>query len=93
MARRNPNQPLVVDNHGVVRFKRNEIVNDLLEFAQQRGFGLNEIAQKTYSREDRNQLAQLIGYSVSGWGSLSYSIDVAELDRRAAIAKAKGAKP
>ncbi len=67
-----PVQPIVRAKDGVYRFKRNQIVRDLLEFAQVRGFGLNEIACREYDRNDREQLAQLIGYSVSGAGDLSY---------------------
>lgn len=67
MKNENPIQP-IIDG----RFKENKIVSDLLDFAQSKGFGLNEIAMKNYSKTDRQQFAQLIGYSVSGYGSLSY---------------------
>ncbi len=67
-----PVQPIVRARDGVYRFKRNQIVRDLLDFSQQHGFGLNEIAAREYDRNDREQLAQLIGYSVSGAGDLSY---------------------
>jgi hypothetical protein len=33
---------------------------------------MNSLAVMTFSREDREQFAQLIGYSVSGFGELSY---------------------
>ncbi len=68
-------QPLIKDDHGVVRFQKNKIVDDLLEFAQSRGFGLNEIAVRGYSQADQEQFAQLIGYSVSGYHELSYVSD------------------
>lgn len=72
-----PQQPIVWSKRNsktpVIRFQANEIVRDLLDFAQARGFGLNEIAVREYSRQDREQLAQLIGYSVSGFGELSYA--------------------
>lgn len=71
-----PNQPVYLDPHGTIRFRKNAIVDALLEFGQEHGFGLNQIACKPFSREDRIQFAQLIGYSVSGWGSLSYCDDV-----------------
>lgn len=70
MKAKNPIQP-IIDG----RFKENKIVRDLLDYAQERGFGLNEIAVKGYSKDDHQQLAQLIGYSVSGYGSLSYVDD------------------
>lgn len=69
---KNPIQPLVEDEHGVLRFKKNAIVRDLLDFATQMGFGLNEMAMREYSVDDHQQFAQLIGYSLSGYGSLSY---------------------
>ena len=68
-----PMQPIQLDAHGVARFAENRIVNDLLEFAAARRFGLNQIAIGDYSDEERMQLAQLIGYSVSGYGDLSYA--------------------
>ncbi len=71
-----PMQPIEWDaKYGAVRFKQNGIVDALLEFAQARGFGLNEIcravAEGQYRCEDYEQLMQLIGYSVSGFGSLN----------------------
>lgn len=51
------------------RFVKNEIVEWLLDNG---GLDLNDIACCPFSQEDREQFAQLIGYSVSGWGSLSY---------------------
>jgi len=68
---RHPIQPLVEEN-GVVRFKRNKIVEYLLDNG---GIDLNDIARKGFSREDREQFAQLIGYSLSGARELSYMSD------------------
>lgn len=67
-----PIQPLEIDKHGSLRFKENHIVNDILEFSSRFGFGFNEIAIREYSKEDRQQFAQLIGYSLGGYGELSY---------------------
>ena len=62
-------QPLVKDKHGVVRFHKNAIVEFLLD----RGpFDMNSLAVRGFSEADQAQFAQLIGYSVSGWGDLSY---------------------
>ena len=72
---KHPMQPLAKDEHGTLRFQQNKIVRDLLEFATSRGFGLNEIAEREYSDEDRQQFAQLIGYSLSGYGELGYVDD------------------
>jgi len=69
---KHPIQPLERDHRGVVRFKKNKIVDDLLKHSCERGFGLNEIACRDYSKDDQRQLAQLIGYSHSGACDLSY---------------------
>lgn len=70
-----PMQPIHLDSLGVARFTKNRIVDDLLEFAASRGFGLNEIAAGDYSDYEHMQMAQLIGYSLSGYGELSYVSD------------------
>lgn len=67
---KHPIQPLAPDEHGTIRFKENKIVDFL---AKQ--FGLNELAALGFPREDWEQLAQLIGYSLSGFGDLSYVRD------------------
>lgn len=68
-----PMQPVILDESGVARFKANAIVRYLLDLCQVRGIsGMNELALIPFSREDREQFAQLIGYSVSGAGDLSY---------------------
>jgi|SRR6185503_2330821 len=72
---KHPNQPLVIDKQGVTRFKRNAIVSWLLDISTARGVGMNEIAIQDFPREDRVQFAQLIGYSLCGFGELSYVKD------------------
>jgi len=67
-----PIQPIVVDNHGTLRFKANAIVQHLLDHG---GIDLNDIASLGFSREDHEQFAQLIGYSLSGASDLSYMSD------------------
>lgn len=67
-----PMQPIEWDGHGVIRFKRNEIVTYLLDNG---GIDMNYLAMQDFSDEDRMQFAQLIGYSVSGFGDLSYASD------------------
>ena len=69
---KHPIQPVETDAHGTLRFKRNAIVGKLLELCSARGFGLNEIAAGRFDQDDRVQFAQLIGYSVSGFGDLGY---------------------
>lgn len=70
-----PIQPLATDEHGVLRFRQNKIVRDMLDFATPLGFSMNTIACKDYTDADRQQFAQLIGYSLDGYGSLSSYVD------------------
>jgi hypothetical protein len=70
-----PIQPVEDDGTGVLRFKANEIVRHLLDFGREHGCGLNELAGMPFTDEDRQQLAQLIGYSLSGYRDLSYVSD------------------
>lgn len=68
----NPIQPLITDSDGVLRFRKNDIVCHLLDHG---GIDMNDIALGDFSREDREQFAQLIGYSWSGASDLSYMSD------------------
>lgn len=69
---KHPMQPIVNDPHNVLRFKENKIVTFFLDAATEAGTTLNTIALMDFSQEDREQFAQLIGYSLSGYGELSY---------------------
>ncbi len=67
---KHPMQPIEVAKDGVVRFKQNKLVRFLANHR------LNELVYPFPPEEnadDWNQLAQLIGYSVSGFGDLSYA--------------------
>jgi len=64
-----PMQPLISDYQGVIRFKTNKIVEFLLDAGP---FDMNQLACRNFSDEDREQFAQLIGYSISGFGELPY---------------------
>lgn len=70
-----PIQPLALDGKGTIRFQKNTLVNALLEHGTATGFGLNELARIEADPTDRMQLAQLIGYSLSGYGTLGYVTD------------------
>lgn len=72
---KNPIQPLHTTEFGVLRFKENAIVRHLLDWAAERGMGLNEIACMDFSKDDRQQFAQLIGYSLSGYSDLMSYVD------------------
>lgn len=67
-----PMQPIVTDEHGTIRFKENAIVLHLLNHG---GIDMNMLARLHFADEHRIQFAQLIGYSVSGFGDLSYVTD------------------
>lgn len=69
---KHPIQPLYKDEHGVIRFKPNKIVQWLLDAGPH---DLNDIARMNFDNDDRIQFAQLIGYSLSGAGDLSYFDD------------------
>lgn len=65
-AKSQPMQPVI---NG--RFKENKIVSYCLDNKTD----MNDIARQDFSDEDREQFAQLIGYSVGGYSDLSYVSD------------------
>lgn len=69
---KHPMQPVELDKNGTARFKENKIVTYLLDNG---GIDMNKLAVLDFSEEDRSQFAQLIGYSVCGYGELRYSDD------------------
>ncbi len=71
-----PLQPLSHDEHGVLRFKANKIVEYLLDNG---GIDMNQLALQGFDDSDSEQFAQLIGYSLSGFGSLSYVSEEASI--------------
>jgi hypothetical protein len=66
---KHPIQPIEKDGHGALRFKANAIVRYLLDKGP---FNMNHLAMQGFTQEDQEQFAQLIGYSLSGFGELSY---------------------
>jgi len=75
-APKHPIQPLAPDAHGVLRFKANAIVQHLLDTHP--SCNMNTLAVMGFSDDDRQQFAQLIGYSLDGYCSLrSYVSDEA----------------
>lgn len=78
---RHPMQKIHIDDHGVARFRANRIVRHLLDAGP---FDMNDLAMMPFDDEDWRQFAQLIGYSVSGYGDLSYADEksVAKADRK-----------
>jgi hypothetical protein len=79
---KHPLQEVQLDDRGVIRFRKNKIVEYLLD---QGPFDMNHLAVQGFSAEDQEQFAQLIGYSVSGFSELSYVSDeaYAEAERAA----------
>lgn len=74
MNKKHPIQPVEKDDDGFLRFKQNAIVRYLLDNGP---FDLNHLAVQRFSDEDREQFAQLIGYSLSGFSELDYVSDEA----------------
>ncbi len=71
MGKKHPMQKIVLDSKGVPRFQQNDLVRYLLDAGP---FDLNHLAiLPNISKADREQFAQLIGYSVSGFGGLDYA--------------------
>ena len=69
---KHPMQPVYRASDGTIRFKENKIVRFLLDAGPS---DLNQLAIMDFEDEDREQLAQLIGYSVIGFGELDYVSD------------------
>jgi hypothetical protein len=69
---KHPMQPLCQNGDGVVRFKANAIVRYLLDAGP---FDLNQLTLIPFAQEDWEQFIQLIGYSLAGFGELSYIPD------------------
>ena len=68
-----PMQEVEVDPNGDHRFRPNALVRYLLDAG---GIDMNQLAAlPNVSGADHEQFAQLIGYSVSGFGELSYTSD------------------
>ena len=86
MKRKHPMQPVVWDKD-IIRFKKNAIVSYLLDLCTIKGIAdMNSLALIPFEQEDREQFAQLIGYSVSGAGDLGYVSEklIARADAKAA---------
>ena len=74
-------QPIIIDPHGTPRFLENPIVRYLLDNGP---YDLNALrCLPGVSNEMHAQFAQLIGYSVSGYGDLNVAVDVDKADERA----------
>ena len=73
---------IVLAKDGVVRFKDNAVVRWLVD---NKKISLNELVQQTFPVEDQEEFWQMLGYSVSGFGDLSWvrPETVVEADRRA----------
>ena len=95
---KHPMQPVYLDERGVARFKPNRLVRYLLDNG---GLDMNDLAIAAATHgifdEDQSQFAQLIGYSVSGFGDLDYasSREIRKADKSVAklLATRTGATP
>ena len=70
---KNPIQPLANDAQVVLRFKANTIVQHLLDTHP--ACDMNKLACMEFTADDRQQFAQLIGYSLRGYGELGSYVD------------------
>lgn len=72
-GKQHPMQPVVEDSEGVVRFQANDLVRDLLDGLLKPDLNVIValVARGRYCTADYEQLMQLVGYSVSGYGDLS----------------------
>ncbi len=80
---KHPIQPVVLvgESDGkIARFQQNKIVRWLCDSGR---LNLNEIAIMPFDDDDRMQIAMLLGYSVGGFGDLSYAdpVIVSEADQ------------
>lgn len=72
-----PMQPIAFDKGGVIRFRENKLVNFLLDEAREgRKCDLNRLAlitqERAFPHDDVEQFWQMLGYSVSAYGGLSF---------------------
>ena len=70
---RHPMQPVVIfkeSDERIARFQQNKIIRWLCDSGK---LDLNEIASMPFDEDDFMQIAMLLGYSVSGFGDLSYA--------------------
>ena len=79
---KHPMQPIERDEQGTIRFRPNKIIRYLCDAGK---IDLNALAIMPFENDDMMQLMQLLGYSVSGFGDLSFADPevVAEADRLA----------
>lgn len=68
---KHPAQPTYIADGGIQRFKPNAMVQFILLNTPR--FDLNKLAELPFSDEDRQQLMQLLGYSVSGYRELDFT--------------------
>lgn len=69
---KHPIQPLWIADDKVLRFRENAVVRWLLDNG---GKDMNDIARQGFDADELEHFAQLIGYSHSGAGDLSYVSD------------------
>ena len=57
-----PMQPIITDENGTFRFRKNAIVRYLRD-----SLNLNDLAEMAFPQSDWDQFIQLIGYSLDGY--------------------------
>jgi hypothetical protein len=88
-------QPIRLDKHGTTRFVANACVEWVVDKLDSIGYQtMNELAMDCKAApEERQQFAQLIGYSVSGYCDLNYVDRQARLEANAAADTLDGGDP
>lgn len=77
-------QPLYIDDEGVARFRHNPLICYL---ADRRLNDLSITFPPNEYKKHWSQLAQLLGYSIGGFGDLSYVSDEEYLEADAEVEK------
>lgn len=80
MPAKNPIQPIVTDEHGIIRYKENTVVALMVALLKERGVDLNVLHARgcDLPTDDWDQFNQLIGYSVANGPVSDDIIDAAE---------------
>lgn len=92
MKTKHPMQPVFIDEDGIARFRGNPIVRFLYDWAVNKGMGMNELIMMPFENEDREHFAQLIGYSICGYGELSYVSDKSYAEAEEKVSELKNSQ-
>jgi hypothetical protein len=69
VGKKQPMQPIVVADDGVVRFQANKVIEWIVDSGK---VSLDDVAMLKVPVGDKEQFWQMLGYSVSGYGGLLF---------------------